>query len=355
MFRLVNSFVRTPADLSIAQLVLRRIAMMLPTLWCVTLLLCAIAHFAPGRPTTGDDSSTLSSQQAASLSAWNEASFGYDQPYWRRYVMWMERVFVPVVGEGMFPMGRSMLTGRSVRAELQARLPVTMALSALSLLLAASVALPAGAWMALRAGRLLDRTLNGALLTVWSVPMVVMATLLLGFTARGGLGVQWFPSGGVGSGVGESWSFATMADFLWHLALPATCLAIVACAPLAKLVRAAMLEQLGQDYVQTALAKGLPRRRVIRQHVVRASAAPVLTKLLTLIPGVLAGSVLIETMFSIDGMGMLAWRSAINRDFDVVLMIAMITAAAHMLALLAGDVMYAWLDPRVRMRGKVGR
>jgi peptide/nickel transport system permease protein len=235
------------------------------------------------------------------------------------------------------------MTGRTVREELAERLPVTMLLSVLALVMAIVVAAPAGVIMATRAGKRMDRAVGGALLTLWSVPMVVMATLLLGFTARGGLGLQWFPPGGMGEGSLET---------LWHLTLPATSLAIVACAPLAKQFRAALLEQLNQEFVQTAIAKGLSAGKVIRQHIVRASLGPLVTVLGGLVPTLGAGSVLIESVFSIDGMGMLAWRSAVNHDLDVVLAIALITALAHMVALLLADVVYMLIDPRVRFVGR---
>jgi peptide/nickel transport system permease protein len=237
-----------------------------------------------------------------------------------------------------------MLTGRSVRQELSARLPRTFTLCAYALAMALLVAVPAGIVMALRAGGRLDRAIFSVLLTLWSVPMVVMGTLLLACTARGGHGVQWFPSGAPGSG--------GAIPVLWHLTLPALCLAIVASAPLARQVRAAVLEHLGAEHVQTALAKGLSRVSVMRRHVLRASLVPIVSVLAMLIPRLIAGSVLIETVYNIDGMGMLVWRSAVHRDLDIVLAVALLTAIVHMLAMLAADAMLMLLDPRIRIQSR---
>jgi peptide/nickel transport system permease protein len=339
MFLLVSSFAESLIESAIARLVVRRTLLMLPTLVGVSLLLCAIARFTPGSLSVAGRDTLLSAEQTAALSDWQSAQFGYDEPFHRHYAQWIERVFA---GEGALPLGVSAMTGRSVCQELGGRLPISIVLSAFALLLALFVAVPGGVMMALRAGGKADRAIFAVLLTLWSVPIVVMATLLLGYATRGGRGVEWFPSSGAPRGAGA-------LELMWSLTLPALCLAIVACAPIARQIRAAMVEQLGAEFVQTALAKGLSRRAVVRRHVLRAALAPLATVFAMLVPRIIAGSVLVETVFSIDGMGMLAWRSAVNRDLDVVLAVALLAAVAHMVSLMLADVLYMVLDPRVRL------
>jgi len=335
MFHLVNSFAELRRQ--VVRRVIRRAAIMALTLFGASVLLMAIVHITPGSGLGTYGEHIPISEHALTQ---ERERFGYDKPFHMRYLMWMTRVCD--VEDGMLQLGESTLSSRSAWAEIRERLPITMLLSAYALVLALIVAIPAGVVMARRAGTRLDRSIFSALLTLWSVPMVVMATLLLAFAARGGQGVAWFPSGGLHRGMG-------LLDALWLLTLPAVSLAIVACAPLARQVRAAILEQLGQDYVQTALAKGLSQSAVFRRHVVRASLGPMVTVLAMLVPRLIAGSVIVEKIFSIDGMGMLAWRSAANRDLDLVLAIALITAVVHMCSLLLADVLLAIVDPRVRL------
>lgn len=330
------------------RMLVRRVALMPLTLLGVSALLVMIAWLAPGVPALTSEAE-LAHEQAQASSAWHEASFGFDASLPRAYWLWVQRV-TDASGGVMLPLGRSMVSGRSAREEIMQRMPTSLLLGGMALGLAIAVAFPAGMISAVKAGRRADRLLSGALLALWSVPLVLLATLGLAFLAQGGLGLSWFPSAPLESDAHEPWLWRVAIE-LWSLALPAMTLALVMCAPLARHVRAAMVEQIGREFVQTALSKGVSRSRLLLHHVLRPGLGSVISVLGVLAPRALAGSVIVETVFSVDGLGRLAWRSALQRDLDVVIALALLAGVVHMLALIICDAAYVMVDPRVHGEG----
>jgi len=229
------------------------------------------------------------------------------------------------------------------------RIPVTFTLNIIAEILIFLVAIPAGLAAARYQGRWLDRGSSYVLLALWSVPAVLAGSLLLGFLARGGLGAWWFPVGGLHHPDSDKYSWGLyLADLLWHAALPVACLVYGGFAYLARLGRASLLENLRADYVRTARAKGLSERRVVYHHALRNSLLPMITTMVLTLPGLLGGSVIVETVFSIQGMGILFVGAAQAYDLAVIMAETLLYGVLTLLFLLVGDILYAWADPRVR-------
>jgi len=181
------------------------------------------------------------------------------------------------------------------------------------------------------------------------VPQVLAGTLLLSLLARGGIGLEWFPYAGLHTSGSEAWGWWDwFADTFWHATLPVVCLVYGGLAYLAKLGRASLLENLRADYVRTARAKGLPERRVVYHHALRNSLLPMITTMVMMLPALLGGSVIVERVFTLPGMGQLVVSAAMQRDLSVIMFGTLVFGTLTLLALLAGDILYAWADPRVR-------
>ncbi len=248
-------------------------------------------------------------------------------------------------------LGESVATRTTVIEELRRRLPITLMISLTAFPLIYMIAIPCGMVMATTRGRRFDQGANIVLLGLWSVPTVLAATLLIGYAARGGTGVQWFPNNGLSSVGAEAWPFFQwLGDRVWHLILPVSCIVYGGCAYLAKQMRAAMLDNFTMDYVRTARAKGVASRDVIFRHVFRNSLLPIITIFATILPVLIAGSIIIEKIFNIEGMGLMAFRAVQNRDYDVVQALAVIAGILNLTGLLIADIAYAIADPRISYR-----
>jgi peptide/nickel transport system permease protein len=223
----------------------------------------------------------------------------------------------------------------------------TVLLNGSAILLAYLIALPIGVWAGARAGSRFDRTSSTALFMLYSLPSFWIATLLLVFFTNGIYGMDWFPAGGVGR-VSEAMSFWERLSIRVHyFFLPVVCLTYGALAFISR--------QMRQDYIRTARAKGLPENRVIWKHAFRNALFPIITLLAGLLPALLAGSVAIEVIFSIPGMGRLTIDSIVRKDWPVVYAILMLAAILTMIGILLADLLYAWADPRVRLGGRSNR
>jgi len=229
------------------------------------------------------------------------------------------------------------------------RIQVTLTLNVIAEIIIFVIALPIGLASARYHGRLFDRASTLVLLGLWSVPAILAGTLLLSFFARGGTGLQWFPVAGLHTPDSEGYGWwAYLTDTLWHAALPVACMVYGGLAYLAKLGRASLLENLRADYVRTARAKGLPESRVVYHHALRNSLLPMITTMVMILPALIGGSVIVETIFSIPGMGLLMVDAAKAYDLSVIMAGTLVFGLLSLLALLLGDILYAWADPRVR-------
>lgn len=226
----------------------------------------------------------------------------------------------------------------------------TIWLNGAAILLAYLIALPIGVLAGAGAGGRFDRISSTVLFMLYSLPSFWIATLLLIFFTNGIYGMDWFPATGVGR-VSEAMSPGErFLERAHHFILPVFCLTYGALAFISRQMRGGMVEALRQNYIRTARAKGLPERKVVWKHAFRNALFPIITLLAGVLPAVLAGSVAIEVIFSIPGMGKLTIESIVRNDWPVVYAILMLAAILTMAGILLADLLYAWADPRVRFQ-----
>jgi peptide/nickel transport system permease protein len=229
------------------------------------------------------------------------------------------------------------------------RLPVTLTLNIIAESLIFLIAIPVGLTAARYRGKWFDYVSSFILLALWSIPVILAGTLLRGYLGKGGSGLLLFPVAGLHDPDYEKFTWGTyLVDLLWHSCLPVVCLTYGGLAYLAKLGRASLLENLRADYVRTARAKGLPERLVVYRHALRNSLLPMITVMALTLPGLLGGSVIVETIFSIQGTGMLFVGAAQAFDLSVIMADTLLYGLLTLVFLLVADILYAWADPRIR-------
>jgi ABC-type dipeptide/oligopeptide/nickel transport system permease component len=272
----------------------------------------------------------------------------------------------PEAGFGIIPgvlsvappdLGVAFSRGRPVIDLISAALPVTLLLNLIAFPIIYLVAIPGGMLAATRRGSFADVGLGAAFIALYSIPTVLAGVLLQGFFANPDY-FNAFPTAGLHgkgsedmtflpSGAGATWSPGWLMDHLWHMVLPVLCLVYGGFAVLSKQTRAAMLENFNADYVRTAKAKGVAPRDVVLRHVFRNSLLPLITMFVTIFPAMLAGSVVVERIFSVPGMGSLLIEAINLRDRELILANTTMVALVNLAALLLADILYAMADPRI--------
>lgn len=256
-------------------------------------------------------------------------------------------------------LGMSFSRGRPVSQLIAEALPVTLLLNLVATPIIYLVAIPTGMLAATRRGGLFDVLSGGLFVALWSIPIVWAGVLMMGYLANQTTGMGWFPVTGLHAtdadtmrflpGRDENGEFAIgfLLDMLWHMCLPVACLVYAGFAVLSKQTRASMLDNFNADYVRTAKAKGVASKDIVLRHVFRNSLLPIITMFVSIFPAMLGGSVIVERIFSIDGMGKMIIDAIFLRDREVLLANALIIGIVNMLALLLADILYALADPRI--------
>lgn len=247
--------------------------------------------------------------------------------------------------------GVSLVSREPVLATLLSKLKYSLSLSVGSLLLAYLVSIPLGIFSAVKKNTTPDRVLTVGLFMLYSMPSFFVATLLLFFFSAGSdfPRLRWFPTGGFQSAGATELTFLEQAlDIGWHLVLPLVCLTYGSLAALSRYMRTGLLEVIRSDYVRTARAKGLPETLVIGKHALRNGLMPILTLLSGLLPAILGGSVIIEYIFGIPGMGLWMVNSIYQRDYNVIMAVQLLSTVLVLVGVLLTDLSYALVDPRIR-------
>ena len=247
-----------------------------------------------------------------------------------------------------FRFGRSALKTREpVSQKIWAAVIVSAPLMVMSEFVIYFVSIPLGITCAVNRGSWLDRLISFKLFFLYSVPPFVAAMLFLLFFCYGDY-VKWFPMERLhSSGASEFGYLHYTMDYLWHCFLPVTCLSLFSLAALAMYSRTSMLDVIGQDYIRTARAKGVSRNRVIYKHALRNALIPILTLFANFLPAMLGGSVLIEYIFNIPGMGRLSWESIEQKDVPTLMALIYVQAIVVLVSILMTDIMYVFVDPRI--------
>jgi peptide/nickel transport system permease protein len=296
---------------------------------------------APGEPTIiqQDLEARASGAQRETL----RQLYGLDKPIYVQFGRWLWRVVRLDFGRSYMP------DGRLVMDKIRERIPITLGLNVLELLIIIVAAVPLGILSATRQYSLFDKGMTLFVFVGFATPDFWLALLLM---ILFGVQLGWLPISGLRSLNFEYLSFWVQVwDVLSHLILPVLVAAFGGLAYLSRLMRGSLLEVIRQDYVRTARAKGLPERDVIYKHAVRNAVIPVVTLLGLMVPGLLGGSVFIETVFSIPGMGQLFVQSAFSRDEPVLMALIVIGASLSLLGNILADISYGLVDPRIRVSG----
>jgi len=321
---------------------------MIPTLLGITLMVFAISRIAPGDPVALSigPGGQMDAERAADVREARMKLYGLDKPVPVQYASWLWRVV-------RFDFGDSIKHHRPVTELIAERLPITLTLNLLAFAIIYTVSLPLGVLTAVRHQRLFDRLSSVILFMLWALPSMWVGQMMIGYLC-GPTFMNWFPPAGLSSNNSDVLPFFPwLVDRLWHLALPVLCLTYAGFAYLTKQVRAGMLDNLRADYVRTAKAKGLSNWQVIFYHAFRNSVIPVITIMATLLPAMFGGSVIIESIFSIPGMGRLAFEAVTTRDYNVVMAVATIAGVLNLAGLLLADIAYAVADPRISFEATI--
>jgi microcin C transport system permease protein len=354
--------------------IIRRLLLIVPTLFGIMVINFVIIQAAPGGPVeqviaqleqvggaaaervtrAGGDFAGAPAPQPGESGAYRgargldpafikelERQFGFDMPAHERFFLMMRNYVT-------FDFGNSFFRDRSVVELVLEKMPVSISLGLWTTLIVYLVSIPLGIAKAVRDGSRFDVVTSGAIVVGYAIPSFIFAVLLLVLFA-GGSYLSWFPLRGLTS---ENWSqlgpLDKVLDYLWHITLPVTAMVIGGFATLTMLTKNSFLDQIAQQYVVTARAKGLPEKRVLYGHVFRNAMLIVIAGFPAAFVGVLfTGSVLIEVIFSLDGLGLLGFEAAINRDYPVMFGTLFFFSLLGLVMNLIGDLTYTVVDPRI--------
>jgi len=318
--------------------ILKRLGLMLPMLLGITLVSFTVIHLAPGTPV--DMQTTMNPK--ASLEAQKRLIelYGLDKPLTVQYWDWIKRLAFLDFGLSFSP------DRRPVWDKIKERIPVTLSLNLLSLIIILLVAIPIGVLAAVHPHSIFDRATTLLVFFGFAMPTFWLALLLIMFF---GVYLDWVPISGLTSMNFSQFSFwQKLQDLAAHVTLPVLVAAFGGLAGMSRYMRANMLEVIRQDYITTARAKGLPERVVIFKHALRNALLPVITILGLSVPGLIGGSVIFESIFAIPGMGQLFYGAVMARDYPLVMGELVIGAVLTLFGNLCADVGYALVDPRIR-------
>ncbi len=311
--------------------IVRRLIAMVPIIFGLSILVFILCRIAPGNIAVIKLGQNATPEQIAAM----EHQYGLDKPMVEQYLIWLKDV-------AHLNLGTSLLLDRPISGEIKERLPVTLELLIITMLVSATLGLTIGTLSARYHTRFLDTLLRGVSILGMSVPAFWVATLVILLPSI------WFSYAPPFSHVSF---FQNPWDNLREYGPPALVLGFASGCGLARIVRGAILGVVGQDFLRTARAKGLPESVVIRRHALGNAMLPIITVLGMEALGLLGGSVIIEMVFNLNGFGRLFFESAFTRDYTTIQAQTLIVGVAVMLMMLFIDLMYAWLDPRVRLTG----
>jgi microcin C transport system permease protein len=340
--------------------ILKRLLLMIPTLFGIIAITFAVIQFVPGGPVEqmvhqlqgrnsageGPTASGLGYRGRQGVDAVRVEEirklYGFDKPVAQRFWQTLKQF-------ARFDLGRSFYHHEDVWQLIREKLPVSISLGIWSFLLTYLVSVPLGIAKAVRAGSRFDTATTLVVLVGYAIPSFVLGVLLLVLFAGGAL-AQWFPLRGLTSANWASLSLmGKVTDYLWHIVLPVTAMVAGSFAVITIMTKNSVLEEIHKQYVLTARAKGVSERNVMWKHVFRNALIPIMTGFPAAFVGAFfSGSLLIETLFSLDGLGLLSYEAVIRRDYPVVLGSLFFFTLIGLVTTLIRDLSYLWVDPRVQ-------
>lgn len=319
--------------------ILRRLTGLIPLFIGITLISFFIIHLTPGKPTSL--MTDLNPKVSLEVRERLEKLYGLDRPIIIQYRDWVMRLT-------RFDFGNSFVDDRNVLEKIKERVPITLFINLLSLLLILIIAIPIGVKSALQPGSFFDKSSTIFVFIGFALPTFWLALLLMAFL---GVHLRWLPISGIKS---IDFEFLPLGlkiiDIAKHLILPVFVSAFGGLTGISRYMRAGMLDVKSAEYVMAARARGLPEKKVIYNHAIRNALIPIITILGLSIPGLLGGSVIFETIFAIPGMGRLFFESAMSRDYPTIMGLLVLSSILTLIGNLIADIAYAWVDPRIRYK-----
>ncbi|HEX3301548.1 MAG TPA: ABC transporter permease [Thermomicrobiales bacterium] len=312
--------------------ILRRLIMLIPVILIVGIIVFALIHLTPGDPAAVILGDQATPEAVANL----REQLGLNDPLPVQFIHWFSGVL-------HFDFGESIFMGEPVTRALLDRAQPTILLTIYALMFQIAIGVPAGVISAVKHNSIVDRIVTVVAISGAAIPTFFLGILLILFFA---VRLGWLPSGGY-TPLHED----PIAHFKKML-MPAFALGFSSAGLLARLVRSSMLDVMREDYVRTALAKGLPMRLVVIRHALRNALIPALTVIGTSVGALLGGAVVTETVFTIPGMGRLVVQSISRRDYPVIQGAVMVIAMTYVIVNLVVDLLYVYIDPRVRLGGE---
>lgn len=336
---------------------IRRLFMMIPTMFGITLLSFVIINLAPGGPveqklvqlrfgaamgkggggaSAGRAESGISEEIVQAL----KKQYGFDKPVHTRYFIWLKNIITLNFGE-------SFSYEEPVIDVIASKFPVSLQFGIISMILTYLICIPLGIAKAVKDGSKFDMSSSVVLMIMYSIPPLILGILLRVFLA-GGAFLDWFPLGDLYSDNYYDLHFwGKILDRISHFVLPLTCYVIGNFTVLTFLMKNSLLEEIKLDYVRTARAKGLDERTVVYKHALRNALIPILTGLSSFLAVFFAGSIIIEQIFNLDGMGLLGYKAVLARDYNILMGLIFIQAVLAVIGRLLSDLTYVLVDPRI--------
>lgn len=335
---------------------LRRLAILIPTLVGVTIVIFAIINMAPGGPIeqrlqqmrfgAGDGGGHSSTNRGGTQGVSNEIlealkkQYGFDKPLHTRYLIWLKNISTLNFGE-------SFTYEEPVIDVISSKFPVSLQFGIISLILSYLVSIPLGILKAIRNGSFFDISSSVILFIFYSIPSFMLAILLIVFFA-GGSFYEIFPVGGLHSDFYDELSFGQqILDRVYHFTLPLICYTIGSFTSLTVLMKNSLIEEIKKDYIRTARAKGLTEKVIYMKHALRNALIPIVTGLGGFLTVFFAGSMLLETIFQLDGIGLLSYKSILSRDYNVIMGLVFIQSGLFLIGNILSDFAYVLVDPRI--------
>ena len=333
--------------------IVRRLLLMVPTLFGITIVCFALIQAVPGGPVEqmiarvraasasrgADATKHLSEEEVQNIKKY----FGFDKPAHVRYFLWLGRV-------ARGDLGTSYTYEEPVWKVITSKFPISLFFGVTSFLLSYLICIPLGMWKAVKNRSAFDTASSVVIFAGYVIPGYALGILLI-VLLGGGSFVNWFPISGIVSDNFESLSIGgKLLDFLHHMVLPMTCYMASEFAFLTMLMKNSLLEEIKKEYMRTALVKGASFNTAVWKHAFRNSLIPLATRMSDLFTLMFAGALLIEKVFDIDGMGLLVYNSIVSRDYNVVMGIILITSVLSLVGRLFSDVLYAVVDPRISFK-----
>lgn len=337
--------------------ILRRLMLVIPTFFGITILNFGIIQVAPGGPVenflaqarfaggasgqSGESGGHQGSREITQdVVEEIKKQYGFDKPIHIRYWNWLKSILT-------LDFGYSHTFGRPVTELIFSKFPVSIRFGLTSFILAYLVCIPLGILKALKDNSKFDLFTSLTVFFLYSVPSYMLAILLI-VLFSGGSFFDWFPLGGIRSIDSENWPlWAQIKDQLWHMVLPLICFSIHSFATLTLLMKNSIIEEVRKDYVRTARAKGLKESVVIYRHAFRNALIPIATGLGGILTVFFASNLLLETIFNLDGFGKLFYDALLQRDYPVLMAQVVIGAGVGLLGQLVSDIAYVLVDPRI--------